>query len=64
MTMPHRAFGLFAAILATPLLIAADAAAQSYPSQTVKIIVPNPAGGTTFRFTLRAVTQEEVRDAV
>jgi two-component system, LuxR family, sensor kinase FixL len=25
---------------------------------------PNPAGGTTFRFTLRAVTQEEVRDAV
>ena len=24
----------------------------------------NPAGGTTFRFTLRAVTQEEVRDAV
>ena len=46
MTMPHRAFGLFAAILATPLLIAADAAAQSYPSQTVKIIVPNPAGGT------------------
>jgi tripartite-type tricarboxylate transporter receptor subunit TctC len=44
--MPHRAFGLFAAILATPLLIAADAAAQSYPSQTVKIIVPNPAGGT------------------
>lgn len=46
MTMPHRASGLFAAILATPLLIAADAAAQSYPSQTVKIIVPNPAGGT------------------
>ena len=26
--------------------------------------IPNPAGGTTFRFTLRAVTQEEVRDAV
>ena len=25
---------------------------------------PNPAGGTTFRFTLRAVTQEEFRDAV
>jgi two-component system sensor kinase FixL len=25
---------------------------------------PNPAGGTTFRFTLRAVTPEEVRDAV
>ena len=24
----------------------------------------NPAGGTTFRFTLRAVSQEEVRDAV
>ena len=46
MTMPHRGSVLFAAILATPLLIAADAAAQSYPSQTVKIIVPNPAGGT------------------
>jgi two-component system sensor kinase FixL len=25
---------------------------------------PNPAGGTTFRFTLRAVTQEEFNDAV
>jgi two-component system, LuxR family, sensor kinase FixL len=25
---------------------------------------PNPAGGTIFRFTLRAVTQEDIRDAV
>jgi two-component system sensor kinase FixL len=25
---------------------------------------PNPAGGTIFRFTLRAVTDEEVNDAV
>ena len=27
-------------------------------------VEPNPAGGTIFRFTLRAVTQEEMRDAV
>ena len=27
-------------------------------------VEPNPAGGTIFRFTLRAVTQEEFRDAV
>jgi two-component system sensor kinase FixL len=25
---------------------------------------PNPAGGTIFRFTLRAVTDQEVNDAV
>ncbi len=38
----------FAALLLAPALIASStpAAAQSYPSQTVKIIVPNPAGGT------------------
>jgi two-component system, LuxR family, sensor kinase FixL len=27
-------------------------------------VEPNPAGGTIFRFTLRAVTQEDIRDAV
>jgi two-component system sensor kinase FixL len=27
-------------------------------------VEPNPAGGTVFRFTLRAVTQEDMRDAV
>jgi two-component system sensor kinase FixL len=27
-------------------------------------VEPNPAGGTIFRFTLRAVTQEDMRDAV
>jgi two-component system sensor kinase FixL len=27
-------------------------------------VEPNPGGGTIFRFTLRAVTQEDVRDAV
>jgi two-component system sensor kinase FixL len=27
-------------------------------------VEPNPGGGTTFRFTLRAVTQEDIRDAV
>jgi two-component system, LuxR family, sensor kinase FixL len=27
-------------------------------------VEPNPEGGTIFRFTLRAVTQEDVRDAV
>jgi tripartite-type tricarboxylate transporter receptor subunit TctC len=39
---------LFVTALATLVLPAAagPAAAQSFPSQTVKIIVPNPAGGT------------------
>jgi len=27
-------------------------------------VEPNPAGGTIFRLTLRAVTQEDFRDAV
>ena len=27
-------------------------------------VEPNPGGGTIFRFTLRAVTQEDIRDAV
>jgi two-component system sensor kinase FixL len=27
-------------------------------------VEPNPGGGTIFRFTLRAVTQEDMRDAV
>jgi tripartite-type tricarboxylate transporter receptor subunit TctC len=36
-----------AALLAGPILLAAHgAAAAEFPSQTVKIIVPNPAGGT------------------
>jgi hypothetical protein len=27
-------------------------------------VEPNPAGGTIFRFTLRSVSQEDIRDAV
>jgi tripartite-type tricarboxylate transporter receptor subunit TctC len=47
-TRPYPACGPFAAVLTALSLVAAHgpAAAQSYPSQTVKIIVPNPAGGT------------------
>jgi tripartite-type tricarboxylate transporter receptor subunit TctC len=39
---------LFTALMAAPAQIAASTpgAAQGFPSQTVKIIVPNPAGGT------------------
>lgn len=47
-TKPHRACKLFTVVVTGLCLIAAygSAAAESYPSQTVKIIVPNPAGGT------------------
>jgi tripartite-type tricarboxylate transporter receptor subunit TctC len=40
--------GLLSAALAAGLLLLAarDAAAADFPSQTVKIVVPNPAGGT------------------
>jgi tripartite-type tricarboxylate transporter receptor subunit TctC len=42
-----RHLGLVLAILAAPFLLASKAgAAEQYPSQAVKIIVPNPAGGT------------------
>ena len=43
--MQRRALLFSAAILAT-LSAIPGASAQTYPSQTVKIIVPNPAGGT------------------
>ena len=48
MTKTHRACRLFTIIVTGLCLVSAhgSAAAQSYPSQTVKIIVPNPAGGT------------------
>lgn len=47
-TKPISARLTFAAVAAGLTLLAAGgpAAAQSFPSQTVKIIVPNPAGGT------------------
>ena len=47
MTNPNSAYLLFTAVYAGLNLTACgSAAAQSYPSSTVKIIVPNPAGGT------------------
>ena len=47
-TKPNPACRLFAAALAGLSLLTAcgPAAAQSYPASTVKIVVPNPAGGT------------------
>jgi tripartite-type tricarboxylate transporter receptor subunit TctC len=47
-TKPNLARLPLAAALAglLPMAASAPAAAQGYPSQTVKIIVPNPAGGT------------------
>ena len=41
----HRGL-LFAALVAGLTGAATSGAAEQYPSQTVKIIVPNPAGGT------------------
>jgi tripartite-type tricarboxylate transporter receptor subunit TctC len=45
---PSPASLLYTAVVAGLSLLAAcgSAAAQSFPSQTVKIVVPNPAGGT------------------
>jgi len=47
-TQPHPARLLVTVLVAGLSLAAAraPAAAQGYPSQTVKIVVPNPAGGT------------------
>ena len=46
--MRKNPLGLLSAALAAGLLLLAarDAAAADFPSQTVKIVVPNPAGGT------------------
>ncbi|MBO0764348.1 MAG: tripartite tricarboxylate transporter substrate binding protein [Hyphomicrobiaceae bacterium] len=48
MTRPHRGRKAFAAVVAGLNLMATcpPTVAQSFPSQTVKIVVPNPAGGT------------------
>jgi tripartite-type tricarboxylate transporter receptor subunit TctC len=43
---PSRPLQLPAAVLIALSVACGPAAAQTYPSQTVKIIVPNPAGGT------------------
>jgi hypothetical protein len=45
---PSPACLLFTTVLAglSPFTACGSAAAQSYPSSTVKIVVPNPAGGT------------------
>ena len=45
--MKPTPFCLLAAALAAPLLAAAGAAAQDYPSKPITIIVPYTAGGTT-----------------
>jgi tripartite-type tricarboxylate transporter receptor subunit TctC len=47
-TMRIRPVGLLAATVVAGLLLPAarDAAEADFPSQTVKIVVPNPAGGT------------------
>jgi tripartite-type tricarboxylate transporter receptor subunit TctC len=47
----------FAALCLLPLIALGGAAAQTFPSQTVKIIVPFPAGGTT-DILARQVAQE------
>jgi tripartite-type tricarboxylate transporter receptor subunit TctC len=43
---PSRPLQLPAAVVIALSMICGPAVAQSFPSQTVKIIVPNPAGGT------------------
>ncbi|HEY4138536.1 MAG TPA: tripartite tricarboxylate transporter substrate binding protein, partial [Casimicrobiaceae bacterium] len=35
------------ALVLTAMIVAGDAAAQSYPSKPIRIVVPYPAGGTS-----------------